>query len=467
MRFTVGKLFSILFLLITLMISIGMNVTVFERNSFDDRESDKSQLKNSPTIAATENWNREWGELNNIDNAYGSDIYNKTGDIYITGSTNRSGFENVLLLKYNKTGDLQFNVTRLSCFTCCGLDVAVDQKTGDIYITGYVEQAADTNIIILRYNSTGDLNWSIGLDSTTGLDVGYGIDVDSESNVIVTGRYDDKVITVKFNSTNDQKWLKTYQCGGMDFTFGRGITVGENDNIYVTGKTTNSVSFDDDIFILKYNSTGDYKWVSVIDGSSGGNDAGKSIAVDSQNQIYITGYQATSTGGREVAVYKLIDNGDSVTPASGTSFDYGGTTKAEGEDIFIDKSDNLYIAVYLSNPNNSLVLYKLKNLVDVPYSLLWNGGNTNEKYARSVVVNDSNNFYLIGVNKTGPSDEYDILLLKIHTTTQPIGLLPSAGGDDDDDDDDENIIIPILIGAGVIGAICVAGVAIILIRKRR
>jgi hypothetical protein len=465
MRFSIVKrIFSILILLVSLMISIGVNVTLTGRYSSDDRESDKSYQTINPTISATDDWNRTWGDVNDNDNAYGSDIYNKTGDIYITGSTDEFGTDDLLLIKYNKTGDLKFNVTWDNGLADYGLDVAVDQKTGDVYVTGKSESAT-FDLIILKYNSTGGLNWSVILDSG-GYDQGYGLDVDSDSNVIVTGQWTDKVITVKYNSTKDQKWLKIFGVGTPNFDVGKGITVGSNDNVYIVGVSYNDGSLEDDILVLKYNSTGDPKGAMIFLGPSGMNEAGNGIAVDSQNNIYITGYQQTASGGREVVVYKIVDNGVSLIPEWGAEFGYGGTTKAEGEDIFIDNSDNLYIAVYLSDPTTDLVLYKLKNTGDISCYLYWDGGNTNEKYARSVAVDYSNNLYLIGVNKSGPSDEFDIILLKNPTLTCPRGPLPGGGGDDDDDDDDEGLeIVMIVIVISIVSVGAVVAVIVVLIKK--
>ena len=94
-------------------------------------------------------------------------------------------------------------------------------------------------------------------------------------------------------------WAKSP--AGMGSDNGQSIALDASGNVYSTGHFQSTVDFDpgtgtanltssgnDDIFVLKLNSSGDYVWAKKIGGSSF--DKAYSIAVDNNGYSYITGY---------------------------------------------------------------------------------------------------------------------------------------------------------------------------------
>ena len=74
------------------------------------------------------------------------------------------------------------------------------------------------------------------------------------------------------------------------------MTIDSSDNIYVTGKTAggldgNTNAGGSDIFLVKYNSSGTKQWTKQLGSSI--DDVAMDVAVDSFNNIYVTGH----TGG--------------------------------------------------------------------------------------------------------------------------------------------------------------------------
>jgi hypothetical protein len=205
--------------------------------------------------------------------------------------------------------------------------------TGNIYVTGKFELTADFNsdggttnnltsnggddIFVAKYNSSGDYQWAFNLGGTA-TDVGNSVAVDASSNVYITGRFNslnaefdpsastnelsssggNDIFVAKYNSSGDHQWA--FNIGSTNADVGNSIAVDASSNVYVTGYFEgSSVDFDPsgsvndltsasrDIFIAKYNSSGDYQWAFKL-GSTGFDD-GDDIAVDASSNVYAPG----------------------------------------------------------------------------------------------------------------------------------------------------------------------------------
>ncbi|MBC7849890.1 MAG: SBBP repeat-containing protein [Chitinophagaceae bacterium] len=193
------------------------------------------------------------------------------------------------------------------------------QGTKDFDPTGGVFNLVSTgssDAFVWKLSSGGNLIWAksfggIGSDETEGLGV------DPSGNVIVTGAFDfptdfdpgpavsqltpfgsDDIYVLKFNSTGDFVWVK--QLGGPSPEGSRDVQSDLNGNVYITGLFLNTGDFDPgpgvqnlsafsaDIFICKLTANGDYAWATRFGGST--LDAGLSLAIDPTGSVYSTGY---------------------------------------------------------------------------------------------------------------------------------------------------------------------------------
>jgi len=119
--------------------------------------------------------------------------------------------------------------------------------------------------------------------------------VDIENHSVVGGS---DMFLSKFDATGDFVWANTW--GGPNSDRGDGIAVDDTWLVYVTGHFEDTVDFDPgggdshtsngfmDAFLSKFDKNGNYEWTRSWGG--GDNDEGYGTAIDSHGNVYVTGY---------------------------------------------------------------------------------------------------------------------------------------------------------------------------------
>ncbi|MFX1316848.1 MAG: SBBP repeat-containing protein, partial [Promethearchaeota archaeon] len=140
------------------------------------------------------------------------------------------------------------------------LDIKVD-SSNNIYVTGASNFGeVGMSLFLLKYNSLGDLQWNRTW-AVTGDTIGYGIAFDSLNNIYVVGTTfplmaSISIILLKYNSEGVLDWYRQYVIG--DFSMGAGIAIDSSDNIYLTGYDT--IGTNVDILLVKCNNEGFIEW---------------------------------------------------------------------------------------------------------------------------------------------------------------------------------------------------------------
>jgi hypothetical protein len=172
-------------------------------------------------------------------------------------------------------------------------------------------------------------------------------------------RFDDIFVT-KLDSSGKLIWVK--QFGDLNADIGFGIATDQNSNVFITGYFQGTVDFDpspatfklssvgqEDIFVLKLNSAGDFIWAKSF--GSPTSDFGEAIAVDNEGSAYITGFfsgtvdfdpgdgskNLTAQAFKDIFVLKLDASGNLswVNARGGSSDDIGYS-------IAVDDAGNVY-----------------------------------------------------------------------------------------------------------------------------
>ncbi|MGE5798161.1 MAG: SBBP repeat-containing protein, partial [Ignavibacteria bacterium] len=245
------------------------------------------------------------------------------GNVYVAGNTRKgSGSESqdIILIKYNPDGDTLW-VRRFNG-NADDFDLAADaalDNDGNIYITGEsTDSSSDENITTIKYDPSGNQQWvKFYNGSGDNVDEAKAIFVDGSDNIYVTGysrngpfTADGDLTTIKYNSAGEEQWVGIFD---QDDEFDGGVSVAADaaGNVYAAGTTTSS-SLNQDFVVVKYNSSGMEQWAKLYNGTGNSTDNGVKVAVDNQQNVYVTGNsQATSTFGRnDIITLKYNSNGD-------------------------------------------------------------------------------------------------------------------------------------------------------------
>ena len=209
--------------------------------------------------------------------------------------------------------------------------VAVD-GSGNVYITGYFDYTADfdpgagvanltalgynTNIFLAKYTASGAYVYAKAIyGSNTGQ--GLAIAVDGSSNVYLSGNYSgtadfdpgagtvnltsaggSDIFLARYDASGNYVWAKSM--GGTSNDIGRGIVLDASANIYMVGEFSTTVDFDPGMATVNLTSAGSNDiFLAKYDASgnyvyakgmgSTGIDIGHGIAIDASSNAYITG----------------------------------------------------------------------------------------------------------------------------------------------------------------------------------
>jgi len=201
---------------------------------------------------------------------------------------------------------------------------------GNIYMTGEfsktgtfgdftVESKGDLDFFVAKYSPAGKCLWA-RTGGGSKVDRGYGVAVDAQGNVFVTGHCqstdatfdglafenrggDYDLFVAKYDASGKIQWLKSG--GGAGYDYGHGIGVDKAGNCYFTGAMVGDCEFmgvstknnkSGHVFLAKLKTNGELAWLRVAGGVGG--SAGEHLAVDAAgNTVVVGGASGVETFG--------------------------------------------------------------------------------------------------------------------------------------------------------------------------
>jgi hypothetical protein len=153
--------------------------------------------------------------------------------------------------------------------------VAVDSED-NIIVTGASSNDLTSNYCTIKYDKDGNVKWA----KTDIGGIASGVVIDSRDNIIITGISEGNYCTIKYDSNGNRLWKKIYDSGGDDDA--RAVAVNSRDCIIVTGVSK------DDYYTIGYDSDGEEMRNATYDG--GFDDESHGVAVDFADNVIVTGY---------------------------------------------------------------------------------------------------------------------------------------------------------------------------------
>jgi hypothetical protein len=296
-----------------------------------------------------------------------------------------SGLIELFIVKYDANGNVVW--ANRASGRAGGTCITVD-GVGNSYVSGNFTGSSVTfgstvinnsggsndDIFIAKYDISGTPVWAKAIGGSA-FDYVNGLVSDSNGNTYLTGWFQSPSIAVgsitltnsgvsemfvaKFNTNGNSVWAKSYAGGGLTGN----IAVDANENTFITGSFANSsMTFgnmtltnagNENLFIAKYDASGNTVWAKSAGGAS--YDSGKDIAINGDGSIYLVGR------------------------FSSPSITFGSTTLSNSgnEDMFIAKlektlpaqehcdftwsSSNMTVNFSMSNPNCTNFIWDFGN----------------------------------------------------------------------------------------------------------
>ncbi|MCB1182508.1 T9SS type A sorting domain-containing protein [bacterium] len=271
------------------------------------------------------------------------------GNVYVTGEIGTGGVDvdpgpdevvlvwtegRVFLVSYDPAGNLRFGFNFGGGVTNrieSGYDIGLD-AAGNVYLTGVVNEETDfdptagevlaptsgiTDAFVASYTSLGGVRWGFVLGSRL-LDAGYGLGVDGQGDVVVTGVFSDTldfdpgpavaaIATAGQRDTyvagydSDGQYRFAGSIGGTSEDVGLDVALAADGNSYVTGWFRGDSDFDpgpgtfllaagatDDAFLASYDAGGALRFAFRL-GAVSTAMAANAVALDGQDRPVITG----------------------------------------------------------------------------------------------------------------------------------------------------------------------------------
>lgn len=342
-----------------------------------------------------------------------------------------------------------------------GLGICLDPM-GNVYVTGtcwggiifgalneYNSTAYTDQIFVLKLDNDGNFVWLRNAGNDSGDDHGQDVISDAAGNIYVTGFVSDYcfgnngpsvaqfgsiTVPVEFGDSlgfiakisNDGVWQWAHTFGGIDGERDHRLAIDNASNVYIAGGfygnkmfgSTNKISEGGvDIFVAKYDSNGNFIYVQTA--GSELDDRANDVAVDINNDIYITGEFRDKVGfaldtinnnggpnGRDIFVAKMAQNGTwKWATKAGSNFGDergGGITTNNKNNIFVtgqfkgDANFGSSIALSSVSPDSVQIFVAAIDTLGKWKWAVQAGGQDDDERGNAISCDTSCNVYVTG-----------------------------------------------------------------------
>jgi uncharacterized delta-60 repeat protein len=342
---------------------------------------------------------------------------------------------------------------------------------GNIYVIGFiVDTVGDSNVWVRKLDPGGDGVWTSILDPSVGNDDrGYGIAIDGDGNLAITGStapddIETDIYLAKLDTNGAPLWSRSVTGPQAGVDGGFDVAVDPEGNFVFVGYVRTGQN-DNDIWIQKTDTDGNALWTQTAAGNDNLDDRAHGVAIDVDGNIYVTGFVSNVGFNKDVWLRKLDPDGDplwttvhdSINSGSEEAFDVAlgpdgavavvGTTPitASNDDIWLgrfdaDSGDLLWQRIYggpaiahdagqgvgIDSESNYVVVgYKGQGSLDTDIwlrkwdqlgSIVWTqnvaGAGMHRDEGVAVAIDADDNIVVTGEIRNSPSTDGDLWIAK-------------------------------------------------------
>lgn len=167
-------------------------------------------------------------------------------------------------------------------------------------------------MFLAKYDASGNLSWN-KLWGGTGFDAGLSLVKTSDGGYAITGQtasfgagsYD--MFLAKYDSSGNISWNKLW--GGTGSDIGLRLTQTSDGGYAVTGYTSSFGAGSDDMFLAKYDASGNLSWNKTWGGTS--SDVSQSLTQTSDGGYVVAGYTTSfGVGSTDMFLIKTTSTGN-------------------------------------------------------------------------------------------------------------------------------------------------------------
>jgi len=364
-------------------------------------------------------WVARYNGEANLDDCATALAVDEQQNVYVTGySYGLSNIKGYLTIKYNPYGETLWT-RRYEGFGDSEAKSLVLDRDDNIYVTGWSDgENTQSDILTIKYNAWGDTLWTRRFNSPANHDdEPTKIKIDSKNNIYITGFSFNEVsnydyTTIKYNRDGLERWVSTYNGTGDSTDKANSVAVDREENVYVTG-VSYGLGTKGDFATIKYDTLGNLIWVTRYDDTTNiFDDEAIGIGLDSFCNVYVAGISdfdsLPGTGLLTFTIIKYNSSGEKRWIAK--SFPGAGADLIS--DMTVDHNGNVYVTgtyIWWNTHRN----FKTE-MYDSSGQRLWVAGydaDSVHDFSCAAAVDNSGNVYITGKSETRRTG-YDFVLIK-------------------------------------------------------